>query len=126
MRLKVRFRNVGGANAANFRVALVVSTDSSLSLLSDTYVCDQLQALVALGIPAAEALRLATSVPARIFTPEIKTGVVREDAVADLLLVEGDPLQDIAATERIVAVWRGGRRVERRAPATVTTQAEGR
>ncbi|MDP3572851.1 MAG: CARDB domain-containing protein [Archangium sp.] len=39
--LKVRFRNTGGANANNFRVALVLSTDSSLSLLSDTYVCDQ-------------------------------------------------------------------------------------
>ena len=47
VRLKVRFRNTGGANANNFRVALVLSSDSSLSLLSDTYVCDQTQALVA-------------------------------------------------------------------------------
>ncbi len=42
VRFKVRFRNSGGANANNFRVALVLSNDSSLSLLSDTYVCDQL------------------------------------------------------------------------------------
>ena len=47
VRMKVRFRNTGGANANNFRVAFVLSTDSSLSLLSDTYVCDQLLPLVA-------------------------------------------------------------------------------
>lgn len=40
-RMKVKFRNTGGANANNFRVAMVLSTDSSLSLLSDQYVCDQ-------------------------------------------------------------------------------------
>ncbi|MFT3707920.1 MAG: CARDB domain-containing protein [Archangium sp.] len=39
-RMKVRFRNTGGANANNFRVAMVLSTDSSLSLLSDNYACD--------------------------------------------------------------------------------------
>ncbi|MFO0600080.1 MAG: putative Ig domain-containing protein [Myxococcaceae bacterium] len=43
-RMKVRFRNTGGANANNFRVALVLSTDTSLSLLSDNYVCDQVVA----------------------------------------------------------------------------------
>lgn len=39
-RMRVRFRNTGGANANNFRVAMVLSTDSSLSLLSDNYACD--------------------------------------------------------------------------------------
>lgn len=46
VRMKVRFRNTGGANANNFRVAMVLSTDSSLSLLSDTYVCDSTVASV--------------------------------------------------------------------------------
>jgi uncharacterized protein (TIGR03382 family) len=41
VRFRLRYRNTGGANANNFRVGLVLSTDSSLSLLSDTYVCDQ-------------------------------------------------------------------------------------
>lgn len=45
--LRVKFRNTGGANANNFRVAFVLSPDSSLSLLSDTYVCDQAVPLVA-------------------------------------------------------------------------------
>jgi|GEM_PF-1021269 subtilase family serine protease len=46
VRMKVRFRNSGGANANNFRVGMVLSTDSSLSLLSDTYVCDSTVAQV--------------------------------------------------------------------------------
>ena len=46
VRMKVRFRNTGGANANNFRVAMVLSNDTSLSLLSDTYVCDQVVALI--------------------------------------------------------------------------------
>ncbi|MEW5737437.1 MAG: CARDB domain-containing protein [Myxococcota bacterium] len=37
----VRMSNQGGANANNFNVALVLSTDAQLSLLSDTIVCEQ-------------------------------------------------------------------------------------
>ena len=115
-----------GENLIKLRAAgarLVAGTDSGLpAMLHGPALHRELQALMALGIPAAEALRMATSVPARLYTPEIKTGVVRDGAVADLLLVEGDPLQDIAATEHIVAVWRGGRRVERRGEAAVTAQ----
>ena len=40
-RATVRMSNQGGANANNFSVALVVSTDATLSLLSDTIVCEQ-------------------------------------------------------------------------------------
>ena len=40
-RATVRVSNQGGANATNFKVALVVSNDNTLSLLSDTIVCEQ-------------------------------------------------------------------------------------
>jgi len=33
--------------------------------------------------------------------------------IADLLLVRGDPTTDINATSEIVAIWRGGVRVDR-------------
>ncbi len=42
VRAKVQFHNAGGATARNFRVALALSRDTTLSLLSDSYVCDQL------------------------------------------------------------------------------------
>lgn len=45
IRATVRLSNQGGANASNFYVALVVSNDATLSLLSDTLVCEQVVAL---------------------------------------------------------------------------------
>jgi imidazolonepropionase-like amidohydrolase len=39
--------------------------------------------------------------------------VIAAGKVADLLLVEGDPLTDIGATAAIVQVWQGGRAVQR-------------
>ncbi|MFZ5445010.1 MAG: putative Ig domain-containing protein [Myxococcota bacterium] len=54
VRMRVRFRNAGGANANNFRVAMVLSTDSSLSLLSDSYVCDQTVVQVVPGTTSTE------------------------------------------------------------------------
>lgn len=48
-RATVRMSNQGGANANNFYVALVVSTDSTLSLLSDTLVCEQVVTQLASG-----------------------------------------------------------------------------
>jgi subtilase family serine protease len=46
-RVNVRMDNIGGANAANFHAAVVISTDATLSLLSDTIAVEQLIPLVA-------------------------------------------------------------------------------
>jgi imidazolonepropionase-like amidohydrolase len=74
---------------------------------------EELAALVAAGIPPGEALQMATSLPARFLDPIQGIGVVLPGARADLVLVEGDPAVDIAATTRIAGVWQGGRRVVR-------------
>lgn len=93
-------------------VALLIGTDAGLpGVFQGASIHRELQAIVALGIPAATALRAATSVPARFLDPSRRFGVVEPGAIADLLLVEGDPLEDIKATEATVAVWKGGRRL---------------
>lgn len=46
--------------------------------------------------PPADILRSATTVAARLLCMEGQVGVVAPGAYADLLVVEGDPLQDIA------------------------------
>ena len=48
-RVSVKIDNVGGANGNNFKVGVVVSTDASLSLLSDTIVVEKDVVLVAQG-----------------------------------------------------------------------------
>ncbi len=71
----------------------------------------ELAALVAAGLRPGEALAAATSAPARAFGLG-KRGRIASGYKADLLLVEGNPLRDIAATARIVEVWKDGESTE--------------
>jgi imidazolonepropionase-like amidohydrolase len=66
--------------------------------------------LVRAGLTKVEALRAATSAPvAALKLPD--RGRIVPNAPADLVLVSGDPTQDIVASRRIDAVWKDGRRV---------------
>jgi len=67
----------------------------------------ELQLLVAAGLTPVEALKSATSVPARRFGLNDR-GRIAPGARADLLLVNGDPTTNIADTLNIQSVWRGG------------------
>ncbi|UQY36350.1 amidohydrolase family protein [Pseudomonas fulva] len=68
-----------------------------------------------------EALRSATVVAARILEREGELGCVSEGALADLLVVDGDPLSSIDCLvgqgERLDAILQGGRIVKNRLPA---------
>ena len=76
---------------------------------------DELGLLVRAGLTPAEALRTATINPARFLGLTDSLGVVATGKVADLVLLDGNPLQDIANTKRIRAVIQGGRLLNRRA-----------
>ena len=56
VRVRIRYRNAGAAPANNFRVGLVISTDASLSLLSDTSpsLCQQTVATAAANSAAVD------------------------------------------------------------------------
>lgn len=59
------------------------------------------------GFSPIEALRSATSVPAkRLHFPD--RGLIREGMRADLVLVEGDPTQDIDCTLDLRGAWVAG------------------
>lgn len=74
----------------------------------------ELSLLVEAGLTPVQALRSATSVPARVYGLDDR-GRIEPGRRADLLLVEGDPTSDVTATRSIVGVWKGGRRVDRAA-----------
>jgi len=76
---------------------------------------DELGLLVRAGLTPAEALRTATINPARFLGLTDSLGVVATGKVADLVLLDGNPLQDIVNTKRIRAVIQGGRLLNRRA-----------
>ena len=67
----------------------------------------ELQLLVAAGLTPVEALKAATSVPARRFGLTDRGRIV-PGARADLLLVKGDPSTNITDTLNIQAIWRRG------------------
>jgi hypothetical protein len=67
----------------------------------------ELELLVRSGLTPAEALAAATSTPATAFHLDDR-GVIAPGKRADLLLVRGDPTQDITATRDIVSVWKLG------------------
>jgi imidazolonepropionase-like amidohydrolase len=67
----------------------------------------EMAALVDAGLTPREALVAATSAPAKAFRLG-QRGQIAKGYKADLVLVEGNPLQDIAATRRIVEVWKDG------------------
>ena len=60
------------------------------------------------GIPNADILRAATIGSARVMKKDHDFGSIESGKVADLLLVDGDPLADIAAIRRGVVVVKGG------------------
>lgn len=74
---------------------------------------DELALLVKAGLPAAAALRAATSEPARFLGLSDSLGTVAVGKVADLVLLTADPLTDIANTTKIQAVIQGGRVLDR-------------
>lgn len=74
---------------------------------------DELSLMVKAGLSPLEALQTATRNPARFLHREDDFGTVEKGKVADLVLLDADPLQDIANTTRISAVIYGGRIFDR-------------
>jgi imidazolonepropionase-like amidohydrolase len=72
----------------------------------------ELLLLTECGFSNEEALRAATSSPAREFGL-VDRGRIETGRRADLLLVKGDPSKDIRATRDIVGVWKMGIAIQR-------------
>lgn len=103
------FRNVMDLHHAG--VDILVGTDVSPvpvpnlgGLAHGASVHHEMQLLVKAGFTPIEALRAATSKPARCFDLNDR-GRIAEGARADLLLVSGDPITNISDTLSIKAVW---------------------
>ena len=92
-------------------VPLLAGTDSGApGLFHGAALHRELEALVELGLPASDVLRMATTDARKWLYPKEPRGI-EVGASADLVLVDGDPTEDITATQRIEAVWQGGARV---------------
>jgi imidazolonepropionase-like amidohydrolase/ABC-type multidrug transport system permease subunit len=97
-------------------VPLAMGTDSGNPLVfPGASLHHELQLWTRAGIPAAVALQAATFNAAKLLRATNRIGSIRKGLDADLLLVDGNPLEDISATERISLVVFKGERVRRAA-----------
>jgi Amidohydrolase family len=85
---------------------------------------DELALLVRAGLTPAEALRTATLHPAEFLGLKDSLGTVARGKTADLVLLEADPLADIANTRRIGAVVVNGRYLPKEALERMLAEAE--
>lgn len=103
--------SVGALHAAGVRI--LAGTDSpNPGTAHGASMHRELELLVLAGLSPAEALAAATSVPAAAFDLPDR-GRIDVGYRADLLLVRGNPLEDITATRDIAGVWKLGARADR-------------
>ena len=95
----------------NAGVQLLAGTD--MVLYPGFALHDELGLLVRAGLTPMEALQRATRNPARYFGLEDSLGTIEKGKLADLVLLEADPLKDIGNTRKISAVVLNGRLVTR-------------
>jgi hypothetical protein len=70
---------------------------------------DELEQLVAAGMSPHQALEAATINPARFFEWDEAMGTIEKGKVADLVMLDANPLEDIRNTRKIRAVFAKGR-----------------
>ncbi|GIG50377.1 amidohydrolase [Dactylosporangium siamense] len=109
------YDNARASVAAAYRagVAILAGTDTNTDVESagnfsfGDSLHHELELLVDAGLSNLDALRAATVLPAERFGLTDR-GAVAPGRRADLVLVDGDPLQDIRAIRSISRVWCGG------------------
>jgi imidazolonepropionase-like amidohydrolase len=85
---------------------------------------DELGLMVQAGLSPIEALRTTTMNPARFLGLEQSMGTVEKGKIANLVLLDANPLLDIANTKKINAVVMNGRLLNRSALGKILSDVE--
>jgi imidazolonepropionase-like amidohydrolase len=106
-------RYQGLVNAARAGVPIAFGTDAGSPAVGHEVVAPELKFMVQLGIKADnhDALRAATLVPARISRMAERIGTLEAGKLADVIVIDGNPLDDLDALERVTHTFIGGRRM---------------
>ena len=101
-----RLENVRVLQRAGVPLLVGADDNGSVGCMAGAAYQEELRQLVEAGVPTVDVLRGATSIAAGL--TGLGTGRVEVGAKADLLLVEGNPLEDINATSRVAQVIKSG------------------
>ena len=89
------------------RITAGSDTASGPFLMPGLSLHQEMATLVGVGLAPSDAIRAATGLAADLLQRS-DVGIVEPGRLADLLLVDGDPTSDIAATRNIRVVMKGG------------------
>ena len=106
---------------------LMAGTDANgpfPALIPGISLHEELSLFVEAGYTPAEALRAATLAPAQFLGRERTSATVEPGKIADLVLLDADPLVDIRNTRRIQAVVLHGRFLDRNALDEILSRLE--
>ncbi|KAI8155846.1 hypothetical protein KHU50_010082 [Colletotrichum sp. SAR 10_65] len=113
----VNYENAAASVRTLYEAGVTICAGTTANLVPGTQISfgeslhEELELLVDAGMARLDALRSATCVAAMAFRLHDR-GIVRSGLRADLLLVEGNPLEDISATRKIKRAWIQGEDVE--------------
>ena len=93
---------------------VVTGTDSGAADIPGISLHRELEFMVAAGLSPMQAIQAATKVGADYLGKEKELGTVEEGKLADLIVVAGDPLENITHTRRIDNVIKDGEIVDTR------------
>ncbi len=99
---------------AKAKIPLMAGTDTPLGYLTPGFSLHyELELMVESGMSELEAITAATLQPAKYFRMQDSLGLVKKDYIADLILLNQNPLEDIANTKDIFAVIKDGNFIDK-------------
>ncbi len=95
-------------------VTLITGSDAgNMPVIHGPTVQHELELWMKAGIPPAVALEAATSNAAKVLRADKRIGSIQPGMDATFILLDGDPVQDIAVTSHINSVYFQGERIDR-------------
>lgn len=110
-RVDTRVRHFGLMLEAGLLHRMVAGSDSGCCNLAFGHLDYDLQLMARGGMSPGQVLEAATRVTAEAIGFGDEIGSLTPGKLADLIVVDGDPSQDIAALGRVRAVFQSGQRV---------------
>jgi imidazolonepropionase-like amidohydrolase len=100
------------ARVRSLGVKIALGPDTGSDLVPHGRLYKEMVLYVNQGIPPMEVIQMATKLGAEALGKEKELGTIEPGKLADLIVIDGDPLLDIEAIRNVVMVIKNGKPVE--------------